>query len=111
MASPVDANRVATTVGSTAAQNKACDLPTGVTIGQLLVLVLRSAGADTHSTPSGWTAGGLNDATDASDDVTSLCYRSAADTNTSVTVTCTTSVKYAAIAYRITGGLSVQLSA
>jgi hypothetical protein len=104
MASPVDANRIATTTGSTASQNKVVNFPAGVAAGQLLLVVLRSAAADAHTTPAGYSALVLNDASDASDDVTSIFYRIAAAADTSVTVTCTTSQKYAAIAYRITGG-------
>ena len=94
----------ATTNGSTAATNKICNLPTGIVSGDLLLLLLRSAGADTHSTPTGWTLLFLNSTADASDDTTSLWYRQAdgAEGGT-VAVNGTSSLKYAALAWRITG--------
>jgi ribosomal protein S19 len=110
VAFPTDAARVATN-GSTAATNKVCNLPTGISSGDLLILILRSAASDTHSTPSGWTALALNDGADAADDITSVFYRVASGTEGStVTVNGTASVKFAAVCWRITGGGTPQLS-
>jgi hypothetical protein len=103
MAFPV-VQATATTGGSTAATNKVCNLPTGIASGDLLLLILRSAGADTHSTPTGWTLLFLNNTADASDDTCSLWYRQADGTEgASVTVNGTASLKFASLAYRITG--------
>lgn len=105
MAFPVDAARTGTN-GSTAAANKVCTLPSGISAGHLLILVLRSAGADTHSTPTGWTSLVLNDTADASDDTTSVWYRLATGTEGStVTVNGTASLKFAALCWRITGAI------
>jgi hypothetical protein len=110
MAFPVDAARIGTG-GSTAATNKVCNLPTGISSGDLLLLILRSAGADTHSTPTGWTALALNNGADAADDITSVFYRVASGTEGStVTVNGTASLKFAAICWRITGGDTPQIS-
>ena len=93
----------ATTNGSTAAINKVCNLPANIVAGQLLLLLLRSAAADTHSTPSGWTQLILNNSADASLDVFSLWYKVAAgNEGATVTVTATTSLKFGALAWRIT---------
>lgn len=111
MAFPVDAARVGTN-GSTAATNKVCNLPTGIASGHQLVLELRSAGADTHSTPTGWTALVLNNNADASNDVVSVFWRIADGTEgATVTVTATASLKFAAICWRITGAGTPQISA
>ncbi len=105
MAFPVDAAR-ASTNGTVASVNKVCNLPAGIVSGDVLVLILRSAGADTHSTPAGWTAYRLNE-TDPSDDITSVWIRVADGTEgATVTVNGTGSVKFAAICWRITGGLA-----
>src|SRR3990167_3129322 len=101
MAFPI-VQTTATTAGSTAATNKVCNLPTGIVSGETLVLILRSAGADTHSTPTGWTQLFLNDTSDASDDTTSLWWRKADGTEgATVTVNGTASLKFASLSYRI----------
>lgn len=110
MAFPVDAGRAATN-GSTAAVNKICNLPAGIQSGDLLVLILNTVAADTHSTPTGWTALALNNGDPASDDTTSIWYRVAnGSEGSSVTVSCTTSDKFAAICWRITGAATPELS-
>lgn len=103
MAFPV-IQAVGETNGSTAATSKVCNLPTGIVSGDLLLLELRSNGADTHSTPTDWTALFLNDGSDISDDVTSLWYRVAAGTEgASVTVTATASLKFTSVSFRVSG--------
>ena len=107
MASPIDAGRIATTAGSTAAQNKPCALPASLAVEDLLLLIVRSGGADTHTTPTGWSDLVKNTQADAStaNETTSIFYKKAAgDEGSSVTVPCTTSLKWAASSYRITGG-------
>jgi hypothetical protein len=107
MASPVDAGRTTSgQPGSTAAQNKVCPLPATIGAGDLLIMTLRSAGADTHTTPAGWTALILNNQADAStaNQTTSIFYKLATGgEGANVTVNCTTSLKFATIARRITG--------
>ena len=94
----------ATTNGSTAATNKVCNLPTGIVSGDRLVLILRSAGADIHSTPVGWSALDLNNGTDTSNDITSIFARDADGTEgATVTINGTASLKFAVISWRITG--------
>lgn len=108
MAFPVDAARIASSAFST---NKVCNLPSGIVSGHLLVLILRSAASDTHSTPNGWTALVLNNSADASDDVTSIWYRIADGLEGStVTVSCTAETWFAAICWRITGARTPELS-
>lgn len=110
MAFPVDAAQ-ATTNGSTATTNKACTLPTGIAAGNRLILVLRSAGADTHSLPTGWNWLAQNSTADASDDTTSTLYRVAdGGEGTTVTVNGTASLKFAAACWRITGAGTPQTS-
>lgn len=109
MAFPSIAGTGATTAGSTAATNKACVLPASIAAGNLLILVIRSAGADTHTTPTDWNDLVKNDGTDASDDVVSIFYRVATGSEgTSVTVNGTGSVRWAAISWRITDHNSAQ---
>jgi len=104
MAAPVDAGRTGT-AGSTAAVNKVCNLPASLVGGDILVLILRSAGADTHTTPTDWTDLVKNDASDASDDTTSIFWKVATgDEGATVTVNGTASLKFAAHAWRVTGG-------
>ena len=111
MAFPADAAR-ATTNGSTAATNKVCNLPTGIAAGNRLTVLLRSAGADTHSLPTGWSWLVQNNAADASDDVTSIIWKIAdGSEGATVTINGTASLKFASIAWRITGGGTPQISA
>jgi YVTN family beta-propeller protein len=92
------------TDGFTASVSKDCQLPTGIVSGDLLLLALRSTGADTHSTPTGWTQLVLNNQSDASDDRTSLWYRKADGSEVSpLTVSGTASLKFACLSWRITG--------
>lgn len=94
----------ATTNGSTAATNKVCNLPASIAPADGLLLLLRSAAADTHTTPDGWTPLILNNTADASADVFSLWYRRADGTEgATITVNGAASLKFAALAWRITG--------
>jgi len=103
-ANPVDDVSVGTN-GSTAATNKVCNLPANVGAGPTLILLLRSAGADTHSLPAGWNWLVQNDASDGADDTTSILWKFADGTEgTTVTVNGTASLKFAATARRIRGG-------
>lgn len=95
---------VGETNGSAAATNKVCNLPAGIVSGDLLILLLRAAGDDTHSTPTDWTPGPVNNKADASNDTQSIFYRVADGTEGgTVTVNGTASLKFAAICWRITG--------
>lgn len=110
MASPVDAGRLGTN-GSTAATNKACNLPASIAANDVLLLILRSAGADTHTTPTDWLVLDLNNVADASDDTTSVWYKIATGSEGgSVTVNGTASLKFAAMAWRITGGTTPEIN-
>jgi len=94
----------ATTPGSAAATNKVCNLPANIAAGNLLLLQLRSADAETHSTPTGWTQLFLNDSSDGATDVHSLWYREAdGNEGASVTVNGTVSLKFSSLSWRITG--------
>jgi hypothetical protein len=95
-----------TTNGTAAATNKVCNLPAGIAAGDLLILMIRSAAADTHTTPAGgWADLIKNHSGDASDDVTSIFYKMAASGSEGATVTVngTASLKFSALSWRITG--------
>lgn len=93
------------TDGTAAATNKVCNLPASIAAGNFLFLVLRSAGGDTHSTPSGWSSLVLNNTADGSDDTTSIFYKQSASGSEggSVTVNGTASLKFSSTAARISG--------
>ena len=97
-----------TTGGNSAATNKACNLPASIAAGDLLLLIIRSAGTggnvDTHTTPQGWSDLVKNNLDDGSDDTTSIFYKQAAgDEGASVTVNGTASLKFASLSWRISG--------
>jgi len=103
LASPTNAGRTNTN-GSSAAINKVVNYVASIGAGNLLIMVLRSAGADTHTTPTDWSDLVKNSSADASDDTTSIFYKQAVGTESgTITVTCTTSLKFAAVMLRITG--------
>lgn len=90
------------TNGTTASISKTCNLPSGIVADSLLILVLRSAGADVHGTPSGWTALVLNNTSDASNDSTSIYYKVAnGSEGGTVIVSATASLKFASVSWRV----------
>lgn len=92
------------TTNGAAATNKSCNLPSGIQSGNLLLLWIRSNGADTHTTPSGWSDLVKNNTADASDDTTSLFYKIASGSEGStVTVNGTASLKFSSLSWRVTG--------
>jgi hypothetical protein len=85
------------------------NLPSGITAGQLLVLLIRAAGNNgvLASVPSGWSALVQDEGSDASNDPTHILYRWADGTEGStLSVDFSGSIKGAAIAYRITGAIN-----
>jgi len=107
MASPVDANRLATSI-ATAVDPWTVNLPTGITAGQLLIMLVRSAGAQTvASAPTGWTALITNNVADATDDVTGIYYRWAdGSEGSTVSVDWSAAAKGFAIVWRVTGAIN-----
>src|SRR3990167_5444039 len=105
MAFPVVATSASTT-GTTATTAPAVDLPTGITSGDLLVVLFRNAanGGIGVTWPNGWTEL-ADEASDGSGgaDATSIAWRKA-DGTEGATITLTTATqKFAALALRITG--------
>lgn len=111
MAAPVDAGRAPTTAGSTAATNKPCVLPASIAAGHRLILVIRSAGVDTHSLPAGWEWLVENNTDDGSNDTTSIMWKVATGSEgASVTVNGTALLKWSAICWRVTGAGTPEVS-
>jgi hypothetical protein len=103
MASPVDASRTPTSI-ATATTPLAINLPGSISAGDLLIMFIRTAGAQTLTTPAGWTALVTNNAADATDDVTGVFWRKADGTEgATVNVTPSAAAKAAAVVWRITG--------
>jgi Concanavalin A-like lectin/glucanases superfamily len=102
VASPVDAGRVGTNI-TTATTSTTVNLPSGIAAGDVLILFARvSAGG--LNVPAGWTALINVDASDASDDQTSVLYRKAdGSEGTTLNVTLNASAKGAVVVWRITG--------
>lgn len=102
MAAPVDSARVATNI-TTAATSHAVNVGSPVA-GTLLIVFARFAAAPGAVTFTGYTVFGGPDATDATDDTTTVFYRWS-DGAEGPTDTCapTNSVKAGYIAYEITG--------
>lgn len=92
----------ATTNGTTATTSAVINLPTGITAGETLLVLLRIAVGGTITWPAGWTRVFVSSG-DASDDTTECRWRKADGTEgASITVTIPSS-KFAALAWRITG--------
>lgn len=111
MAHPVDAARVATN-GTGAATECVVDLPAGIQAGDIIIVLFRSASSTSASFPNegtDWTRF-VTSTADASDDITIIGRRVADGSEGGGTVTITTnnSAKFAAIAWRITGGSTVE---
>lgn len=103
MASPADAGRNTTSV-STASSSWTVNLPATIAAGNLLVVFIRMAASATVSTFTGYTALVSNETGDATDDVTYIYYRWAdGSEGSTIGVTMSTTVKGAAIAWRVTG--------
>jgi hypothetical protein len=106
MASPADSARPTTSVSSAATTwNINVGSPA---VGNLLIVLARFGGAPGTVTFTGYTSlnGSTGDATDASDDSTFVFYRWADGAEGATdTLTCTNSVKGAAICWVITGAV------
>ena len=106
MASPVDANRIATTF-STGVRPWTVTLPTGTVAGDLLIVAGRGGGAITTLLPTGWSWLVQNDSSDASDDVVSIIYKRADGTEgASLSWDMGFAIKGVAIAWRIIGAIN-----
>ncbi len=93
----------AVTNGSTAADPVTVNLPSGIVAGSLLIMLIRNAGANLTTGPSGWTQLASSGA-DASDDTTSIFWKKAdGSEGSTITVDYASSQKFAAITLRITG--------
>lgn len=104
MASPVDADRAATSVSTAVASPQNINLPGSISAGDLLVMLIRTPGAVSITTPSGWTALVNNNTSDASDDTTSIYYKKATGSEGATqSVAFSGSTKVAAVVWRITG--------
>lgn len=104
MASPAIATTATTNI-TTSADPWTVNLPASIANGDLVVLHLRTGGgAAALNVPSGWTSLVTDNASDASDDKTSILYRVCDGTEgTTLSVDWTGTAKGSAIAYRITG--------
>jgi hypothetical protein len=93
-----------TTNGTTATTSPVVNLPTGIVAGNLLLVLFRGASLSGDITwPAGWTEL-FDDASDASNDETTMAWRKA-DGTEGATITLSTPVsgKFAALSWRITG--------
>ena len=92
-----------TTNGTGASVSPVVNLPTGIVSGNLLIALFRTAdGTSGVGWPAGWTEL-IESTADASNDAIAIGYRQADGTEgTTITLT-TSSAKFAAIAYRISG--------
>lgn len=107
MASPVDAARTPTSITASTASPLSINLPSSISAGHLLVMIIRSPSGATFTTPSGWTALVSNNTADGSDDTTSIYYRIADGAEgATVSVTVSASTKASAVVWRITGSSS-----
>lgn len=105
MAAPVDAGRATTSISS-AANPWTVNLPGGIVAGHLLLMYVRSGGAQSFTTPSGWSKdGNIGDfSSDAADDLNSVFWRVADGTEgATLSLDVSASAKGAAIVWRITG--------
>ncbi len=105
MAAPVDAGRAA--YGGASSNIHAVTMPATVSAGDTLLMVFRVHNGTVDTGPSGFTPLVNNDATDASDDATSIFYKKAdgseGGTTVNVTLAGGLSRKASAITWRITG--------
>ena len=102
MSSPVDAARVGTNF-ATAADPWTVTLPASFTY-DLLVVYGRTGGSTTFNLPTGWSWLVQNDASDATDDNSSIIYKwTVGNEGTSLSWDLSGSTKGGAIAWRITG--------
>ncbi len=102
MASPVDVGRATTNV-TTAAATWTVNLPSSIVAGNLLVLFSRQATLVLHGTNTGWVTK-VDNASDASDDVTSFAFKIADGTEgATMSWNQNSSCKGAAIVWRVTG--------
>lgn len=92
-----------TTNGTGASASPVVNLPTGIVSGDLLIVLFRTAiGTAGVGWPTGWTE--LVESTaDASDDAIAIGYRLADGTEGATITLTTSSAKFAAVAYRISG--------
>lgn len=112
MAAPVDAART-TYDGLVSGTSHIISLAglAPISAGDILLAKVRCPASTTISWPAGWTEIVNDNASDATDDVTSVAWRIADGTETTVTVTLGTARLMAGICYRITGGDMVEISA
>jgi hypothetical protein len=91
----------AVTNGSTAATSQAINLPASIRKGDMLLAIVRNAVACTYTWPAGWTE--LHDASDdGDDDETTTAWRESDGTDGStVTITATSSGKFAGYVIQI----------
>jgi hypothetical protein len=110
MASPVDFARQTSTFTSAVDpwSNVAVGAAPGAT--DLAFVYCRTGGGSAFNTPSGWTALLANDASDATDDVTSIFYHYGVG-SASITVDLTGTAKGAAIGWTITGAVDPAIQA
>lgn len=102
MASPVDAGRIATNI-TTATDPWTVNLPASIAAGDLLVLFTRAAGAQSPTTPSGWTLF-RQSVDDANDDITQVYWRVAdGSEGSTMSFDWSAAAKGCAICWRITG--------
>ena len=88
----------ATTVGNSLTTSHSTDLPSGIVAGEILMIVIAAGSA---ATASGWSAL-------ISNDITVLWKVATGSEGATVTVTTSGSTVYAAVAYRISNGQSVE---
>lgn len=109
MAFPVDADRQ-TTNGGASVTTADINLPANIAAGDLLIAYVRNATGGTVTWPAGWNEM-IDESPDAADDGNSVAYKVADGTESgTIQVTFSTSGKYAAVCYRITGGGTPEIS-
>jgi hypothetical protein len=105
VASPIDAARTTTGFGGTSGADPwTVNLPASIASGDLLIFYGRTHGAaNFNGVASGWTSLVQNDASDASDDWSSIWYRWAdGSEGATLSVDMTSTTRGAAIVWRIT---------
>lgn len=108
MASPT-VDGVATTDSSSTTTSAVVTLPSSITDGNTLIMLIRTAGTGGITTPSGWTE--LDKSSiDASDDTVAVYWKKAASEGSTVTVT-TGDNKFTAIVYDIAGATDPTVTA
>lgn len=102
MAFPSITGSVTATNGTSAAASKTINLPSGMLNGEIVCVLMRTAGAGAHTFPAGWSKL-FDDASDASDDQTVFAYAQVESTFGSTISVSSANNKFAALTWRVSG--------